>query len=240
MKVKRILFLFLVIFGGFGLKAQYIYYKSMPEDSLILFKDSVSKLQFIYKDTSYKKDYTLHFNYVMRFFTKIEYNKIKVIFKKSKRVTHVKPSFWCFFQAPENRTYKVIFSTKSNPTLDSVLLHNLHFNSQLGMIASEMGNVKELSTDGFFNLVGWHFRQLSRRSRKKIDHDNDMKVLEIGCGYLLLALSMEEEVKLHIDRWHNARAYAHYFRHYQNHFMSAEAIKGYIKDMPVYVTHKYR
>jgi hypothetical protein len=149
----------------------------------------------------------------MRFFPSLEYEKIKIIFKKTKRVTHVKPSFLCFFQAPKNRTYKVIFSTKSNPTLDSVLLHNLSFNSQLGMIASEVGNLKELSTDGFFNLVGWHFRQLSRRSRKKTDHDNDMKVLEVGCGYLLLALSIEEAEKLQIDRWHDAHAYAHYFRH---------------------------
>jgi hypothetical protein len=220
--------------------AQHIYYKRMIKDSLELFNDTVHKVKFIYKDSSYKEDLSLHFKYVLRFFPSLEFNSIKVIFKPSKRVSRVKPSFWCFFQSPEKRTYKVILSSRSNPTLDSVLMKNLSFNSQLGMIASEIGSIKDLSTDGFFELIGWHVRQMTRKPRKRQEHDNDMKVLEAGCGYLLMALSEEEEEKLQISRWHNAHAYATYFRHYKNHFMTPDGIRNFIQDMPVYVTHKYR
>lgn len=240
MNTKRTLIIAFTLLFIFQFRAQNIYYRVVPQDSLVLFNDTIRKVKFIFKDSLGKQDYSLHFKYVMRFFPSLEYNSIKVIFRKSKRVSRVKPSFWCFFQAPENRTYKMIFSTKSNPTLDSVLLKNLSFQSQLGMIASELGSVKDLSTDGFFDLIGWHFKQIARRARKKLDHDNDMKVLEAGCGYLLYALSAEEAEKLQIDRWHDAHAYAHYFRHYQNHFMSPEGIRGYIADMPIYVTHQFK
>ena len=116
----------------------------MIADSLVLFNDTVHKVKFQYKDSSYKEDLSLHFKYVLRFFPSLEYNSIKVIFKPSKRVSRVKPSFWCYFQSPENRKYKMILSTKSNATLDSVIMKNLSFNAKLGMIASELGTVKEL------------------------------------------------------------------------------------------------
>ena len=240
MSYKRapVLLLFLFIVSVFP--AQHIYYKRMIKDSLPLFHDSLKKISFVFKDSTYKEDFSLHFNYVLRFFPTIEFDQIKVIFKPSKRVSHVKPSFWCFFQAPQNRKYKIIFSSKSNPTLDSVIMKNLSFNAQLGMIASEIGSVKDLSTDGFFELIGWHFKQIFRKSRKALEHENDIKVMEAGCGYLLLVLSEEEEEKLQITRWHNAHAYAHYFRHYKNHFMTPDGIRNFIRDMPVYVTHKYR
>lgn len=240
MSFKKSLFAVLLGLFFFSGTAQHIYYKRMIRDSLALFNDTVHKVKFVYKDSSYKEDLSLHFKYILRFFPSIEFRSIKVIFKPSKRVSRVKPSFWCFFQSPEKRNYKLIFSSKSNPTLDSVLIKNLSFNAQLGLIASEIGSVKDLSTDGFFELIGWHVRQWGRKSRKRVEHDNDLKVLEAGCGYLLLALSAEEEEKLQITRWHSAHAYAHYFRHYKNHFMTPDGIRNFIKDMPVYVTHKYR
>ena len=218
--------------------AQHIYYKKINLDSVRQFKDSVSRLVYVKKDTTL--NFENHFNYVLKFFPEMDYRKITVILKPGKRVARIKPTFMCFFLAPKKRHYKMYFSTKCKSTLDSVILNNLDLNSQLGLIARQMGYVQDLSTDGFFDLVGWHFRQKSRASRKRLEHENELKVLEQGLGYQMLALSIVEDEKLKIQNWTNARAYTKYVRHYKNEFMSPAGILNFIKDMPVYVSHKYR
>jgi len=217
--------------------AQHIYYKKISIDSLKQFKDTSSRLVFVKKDSTL--NFENHFNYILRFFPTMEYRKISVILKRGKRVARIKPTFMCYFLAPKNRHYKMYFSTDCKSTLDSVILKNLQLNSQLGLIARQMGYVWDLSTDGFFDILGWHFKQMARKSRKKLEHENELKVLENGCGYQMIALSKDEEEKLKIQNWTNPRAYTHYVRHYKNEFMSPGGILNFIKDMPVYVSHKY-
>lgn len=221
--------------------AQHIYYKHVDKEILNQFVDTANKVVFVKKYSKDSvEDLSKHFTYMLRFFHDMEFEKITVVFKPSQRVARIKPTFKCLFQSPKKRKYKIIFSTRSNATLDSVLINTLHTNEQLGLIARQLGYIQDLSTDGFFDLVGWHFKQLARKPRKRLEHENELKVLELGCGYQMLALSRAEDQKLKIENWHNARAYTKYVKHYRNEFMSPAGILNFIKDMPVYVTHKYK
>lgn len=222
----------------FKLSAQHIYYRNVTPEILSQFNDSSGKIVFVNKDSA--ADYSHHFAYMLKFFPTMEYHRITVIFKPMERAASVKPTFRCFFQGPQKRHYKMYFSTKSNPTIDSVLLKNLTTNEQLGLIARELGYVQDLSTDGFFDLVAWHFKQIARRPRKKLERDNEIKTLELGCGYQMLALSKVEEEKLKIENWHNAHAYTRYVKHFKSEFMSPSAIQNFIQDLPVYVSHQYK
>ena len=43
--------------------------------------------------------------------------------------------------------------TQTKTTLDSVLLNNLSFNAQLGLIANQVSVIEDMSTGGFFNFT---------------------------------------------------------------------------------------
>jgi len=218
-------------------KAQNIYYKNPSPEVLKEFADTISKLTFVNSDST---DYANHFKYVLKFFPTMEYENIKIIFKPSAKVTRVKPTFMCFFKSPEKRKYKIYFSNKCNSTLDSVTFKNLRTNSRLGLIARQIGHIHDLSTDGFFDILAWRIKQASGSAKKKLEHENELKILELGLGYQLLSLSRDEEEKLEIEKWLNAKAYAKHVKRNKNKFMSPQTITNFISDMPVYVSHQYK
>lgn len=218
------------------LSAQHIYYKSPDKAVLGGFKDSLNKLTFVNSDSV---DYADHFKYVLKFFPTMQYENIKIIFKPSKKVARVKPTFMCFFQSPDKRKYRIYFSNKINSPLDSVTLKNLKLNEQLGLIARQIGHIHDLSTDGFFDLLGWRLKQ-STKGKSKLEHENELKILELGLGYQLLSLSKAEEQKLMIEKWSSAKSHSKYQKKNRNRFMGPQTISNFIADMPVYVSHKYR
>jgi hypothetical protein len=228
---------FLICFFVFNrAKAQHIYYKN-PDPSIFQeFADTANKLSFV-NDSLHLEN---NFKYVLRFFPKMEYEKIKIIFKPGSKVARVKPSFSDFFKSPDKRTYKIYFSNNCNSTMDSVILKNLRTNSQLGLIARQIGHVHDLSTDGFFDFLAWRLKQSSKKAKRKLEHENELKILELGLGYQLLSLSRDEEEKLKIEKWKNAKGYAKYVKSEKNKFMNPQTITNFISDMPVYVSHKYQ
>ncbi len=221
-----------------SLISQNIYHKHL--DSLVIrqFADTTNNIAFKNKDSL--MDFTNYFKYVLRFFPKMKYQNIEVIFKPSQHVSKVKPTFKCFFQSPDKRRYKIYFSNKCNSTLDSIILNNLDVNSQVGLIALQVGNIEDLSTDGFFDLLAWRFKQLSRKAKKKLAYENELRLLEFGLGYQILSLSKDVEEKLRIENWKNAKAYTKYVKSDKNKFMPQSTISNFIRDMPVYASHPYK
>ncbi len=221
-----------------GLNAQNIYYKRLNDSIVQQFADTSHTFSFKNKDSL--KDYTSYFKYVLKFFPNMKYNSFKVIFKPSHHISKVKPTAFSCFKSPENRKYKIYFSNLSNSTLDSVLLKNLSTNSQIGLIATQMGHIDDLSTDGFFDILAWRFKQLSRRAKKKLASENEIRLLELGFGYQLLSLSRDVEEKMRIENWKNAKAYTNYVTSDRNKFISQSTISIFIRDMPVYATRKFK
>lgn len=224
-----------IYFLCFSLNSQTIYYKTLPFEKLKEFSDTNSRLIFS-GDTNFRS----HFNYVLRFFAKMQYSQITIVFKEQKNPAKLKPGFATMFQAPQNRKYKLVFSSNSVSALDSIILKHLDLNSQLGLIARQIGCIDDLSTGGFFDNLFWHFKQLSKRAKNKLTRDIELKVLEAGLGYQLLSLSKRQEDKLSIDKWNDAKAYAAYFKQNKKRYMDPETIRNFINDLPVYATHSYK
>ncbi len=222
-----------------SLNAQEIYYKKLTDSIVQQFADTTNTFSFKSKD-SLKQNFTNYFKYILKFFPNMKYKSFKVIFKPSQHISKVKPCFGSCFKLTENRKYKIYFSNLCNSTLDSVILKNLQINSQLGLIATQIGYMDDLSTDGFFDMVFWRFKQLSRRAKKKQASENEIKLLELGCGYQLYSLSRDVEEKMKIENWKNAKAYTNYVTSDRNKFISQSTIAIFIRDMPVYASHKYK
>lgn len=232
--------LIILVFCMIGVKShgQQIYFKYVDQEKINQFADTSHKVKTIKKDST--ADYSNHFKYALKFYPKIQYGQIDVVIKPSKNPAHTKPTFMCLFQPPQNRRYKVYLSSGTQSELDSVILKNLDANSQMGVVARQVAQIEDLSTSGFFDILGWYFKQISHRARKKIIHECELRALENGFGYQLLAISKDDEEKLQIEKWKNAKAYGYYAKEYKNVYMASDVIRNFINDLPIYVSQDFK
>jgi hypothetical protein len=238
MKLSYLLFVLVYALFYQSIKAQNIYNKNVTPEIIAQFADTSNKLIFKNKDSLI--DFTNYFKYVLKFFPTIKYQSIEIIFQPSQHISKVKPAFKSSFQSPEKRKYKIYFSNSCKSTLDSAILKNLPDNSRIGLIALQLGQIEDLSTDGFFDILAWRFRQISKRAKKKLAYENELRLLELGLGYQQLSLSRDVEEKLKVEHWKDAKAYTKYVKSDKNKFISRVTIANFIRDLPVYASHQYK
>lgn len=217
-------------------RAQHQYYKNPDVKTIMAFRDSANRVSNLDSNSILRRQ----FNYILKFYPKMEVKTIRVKYVKSGRIADVKPQFGSVFKLPEQRIYTVYFSKSTGTTLDSVLLNNLSFNAQLGLIANQVSVIEDMSTGGFFNFISWYFKHFRRKGRKIIIKEAQLKTLEVGLGHQLLALNREYHDKLQISNWVSTKGYANYFKHYRNHLMKPQKVINLMNDMPVYVSHNYK
>jgi len=245
---KKIEFLFLRMIKFFGIlfflfvflstesNAQYLYYKNPDAPIIGQFRDSARRVVNIDSNSLLKKQ----FDYVLKFYPKMRVKNIQVKYTKSPIAVKTKPKFGSIFKLPSQRVYTIYFSKQTKTTVDSVLLGNLSFNAQLGMIANQISVIEDMATGGFFNFVGFYFKQLSRKGKNSIKSEAELKTLEVGLGYQLLEFNRESEEKLQISNWATTKGYANYFKHYRNQSMRPKKVINFMNDMPAYVSHSYK
>lgn len=236
MRNYRWLFLILFISLHESYYAQHLYYKNPDARVITTFRDSANRLTNIDTGSLLAKQ----FNYVLKFYPHLQVKTIKIQFKPSSKTIQTKPKFGAIFKLPEQREYTVTFSRGTNTTLDSILIDNLSFNSQLGLIANQVSVIEDLATGGFFNFIGWYFKHLTHNGSKKILTDAEEKTLEVGLGYQLLSYNRECEEKLKIENWSSTKGYTNYMQHYRNRAMKPQLIVNLMNDMPVYVSKTYK
>jgi len=235
--VKQLCFtVVLIFFLSQENHAQHMYYKNPDVNIVRQFNDSANRVINLDSNSLLRKQ----FNYILKFYPKMRVKNILVKYNRSSTVARVKPKFASIFKLPGQRVYTVYFSKQTKTTLDSVLLDNLGFNSQLGLIATQMSVIEDLSTGGFFNFLAFYFKQFSRKGKNAIKSEAELKTLEVGLGYQLLALNRESEEKLQINNWTTIKGYSNYFKHYRNRSMKPQKIINFMNDMPVYVSHSYK
>jgi hypothetical protein len=236
--IQRLLIISFTFVSALYSNAQHLYYKNPESAKIMGFSDTLNRITIANADSnSITKD---QFNYLLKFYPTMLVKNIRVEFKESISVAKTKPLFSSILKAPDQRVYKITFSKSSKSTLDSVLLNNLSFNSQLGLIAKQLSQVEDMSTGGFLDFVAWYFRQLTRRGKNKIEANAEKKTLEIGLGYQLLSLNVETAEKLNIDKWKSVKGYTSYVKYTKTVSLKPYLINDFINDLPFYVTREYK
>jgi hypothetical protein len=219
-------------------RAQHIYYKSPDYKVINRFWDTTHKL--ILKNVDSGNIVKKQFSYLLNFYPKMLFKNIVIEYKASPKVAKTKPTFPSIFKMPSERVYHIYFSTSTNSTLDSAILKNLSFNSQLGLIAHQLSQIEDMSTGGFFNFIGWYVKQLTQNGHDRIYKDAELKTLEVGLGYQLLAFNREFDERLKIDNWTDTQGYDNYIKHYKNRAMRPQKIIDLINDLPFYAGKQYK
>ncbi|MEO6306065.1 MAG: hypothetical protein ABIP51_23155 [Bacteroidia bacterium] len=232
------IFILFLLFLAKSASSQNIYYKIVNDSVLKDFKDTANKIIITGADSSL--NFKNKFAYALKFFPQIEFQNIKIKFRNSSKVVKIKPSFGSIFKAPKQRSYKIYYSNLTKTTLDSILLKNLSLNAQIGMIAVQVSRIEDFRTGGFFDFVGWYFKQLSTKAKNKINYDDELHAIEAGLGYQLLSFSKETEEKLKIEKWQSVKGYSNYVKHNKNRSMNTEIISNFVNDQPIYHAQQYK
>lgn len=233
---KHVLLFLLLLFFSQNNSAQHLYYRTVDANIVKQFEDSANWVSNLDPNSLLKKQ----FNYVLKFYPKMRVKNIYVKFTKSSSIARVKPKFASIFKMPGQRIYTIYFSTETKTTLDSVLIQNLSFNPQVGLIANQISVIEDLSTSGFFNFISYFFKRHSIKGRKEIKEEAQLKTLEVGLGYQLLALNNEYEQKLEISNWLSTKGYTNYFKHYRGQSIKPRQVRNFINDFPIYVSNNYK
>lgn len=121
-----------------------------------------------------------------------ELKNIRIDFELTNDMTPLasRPTIWSVFRKPEKRHYLISISTKSKGILDSILLGNLNYNAQVGVLAHEISHVADYNTKNFWQFLRLGFGLLSSSYMDKFEYNTDAICIEHGAGFQLLAWSL--------------------------------------------------
>ena len=138
------------------------------------------------------------------FYPALKNIKIKFKIKKTIVPLSARPRLWAMFQKSKNRHYLIVISSASIGKLEPILLKNLSFNAQVGVLGHEISHIAEFNQKkrGYFiKLLFW---QLSKKKMDIFENNTDKRTIEYGLGYQLLAWSTEVRQNLKIKDWGGA------------------------------------
>lgn len=138
------------------------------------------------------------------FFPELEKTKITFRVKKTIVPLAARPRIWAVFQKPNNRKYLITISSKTIGKLESILLKNLSFNAQVGVLGHEISHVADFNSRKSGYFIKLLFMQVSKKAMDIFENNTDKRTIEHGLGYQLLSWSTEVRQNLKIEEWGGA------------------------------------
>jgi len=132
-----------------------------------------------------------------------ELDKTKIIIREKKQASPLtaRPNIFAFFRNADKRKYIITISNKSSSRFSPILLSNLSFNSQIGVVGHELSHISEYNKKHGLYFIKLLFMQLNKNKIDQLEYDTDLRCIERGLGYQLLSWSTEVRLKLSLTKW---------------------------------------
>lgn len=137
----------------------------------------------------------------LMFYPELKNATIKFRIKKTQSPLAARPTFWAIFQKPKNRTYLITISHKTSDRFSPILLENLSFDAQVGVLGHELSHIAFYNQKKGAYFIRLVFMQLNTKAMDKFENETDKRCIEHGLGYQLLSWSTEVREKLGIKTW---------------------------------------
>jgi len=121
--------------------------------------------------------------------------------KKARTGLATKPDFAGVFQRTDHRTYIITISNETIDTLRPLLLQNLTFEQQVGVIGHELSHVVDFNSKNFPQTIGVGIGHISKRYLDKMEFNTDRICIRHGLGKYLLAYSKHVREVMHVHNW---------------------------------------
>jgi hypothetical protein len=135
------------------------------------------------------------------FYPELKNTKITFRIKKRRTPLTARPTIWAVFQKPQNRHYLITISSQSLDKYEPILLKNLSFNAQVGVLGHELSHISDYHQKKGLYFIKLVAMRLSKKAIDKFEYETDRRCIEHGLGYQLLAWSREVRKKLNIEQW---------------------------------------
>jgi hypothetical protein len=154
--------------------------------------------------------------------------EIQFVLKKSGHTSSAKPKPLSIIQKGEKRSYEVIISCDLKDELRPILLENLSFNCQVGVIGHELGHISDYVDKNSLEVILDGISYGIDSEKKKLEKKTDTITVEHKLAYQIL-----EYAEL-IEKLKEQYPDEEYYKTYTDYYLSKEEIKIMIKEMPIY------
>lgn len=169
----------------------------------------------------------------LSFFPELKNTKIIFELKAGGAALETMPSFWSVFKKPKDRTYHITISTKTDPLFEPILLSNLSYDAQVGVLGHELSHVADFQSYNLWRFISHAIKYTFNADYgDKFEYNTDMICIQHGLGFQLLAWSVDTRQKLDIKQIMEK----HKFDMTRERYMHPESIKKVIADLPIYKT----
>lgn len=137
-----------------------------------------------------------------------------------------RPSISSMFKKKDKWEYLVIISNHSNEEMETILLKNLSFNAQIGIIGHELGHTVFYLNKKLGDMIGIGFNYINKKYRADFEKDTDRRAVDHGLGwqlydYAIFSRSLPDMTRENID-W------------IDQYYMNGASIMNYMRSHPLY------
>jgi hypothetical protein len=170
------------------------------------------KIQSLKRESGNSKkllnQYELQSLIALSFFPELKNINISYKLVKSSSTLVVKPSFTAIFQKPAKRKYTVYISKEINEILAPILLENLPFDAQIGILGHELSHVSDFNTMKGSQILKHALNYtLSKKYGDQFEYRTDQICIKHGLGNQLLYWSEYIRTQFNIKNWAGASNY---------------------------------
>jgi len=199
------LLLFTLILFGFGLSAKNNETQKRFKTPVKAYFSHLDSLRYDSLLANYGKHKILPQNFeiqalvALSHYPELKNEQIEFRFKKAKSAHAARPDFWSVFKPKNKRKYIVIISPEVKEHLEYSRLEHLNYNAQIGVLGHELAHIADYSQRNFCGILGFGIRYTRNKTIAEIETATDMRAVEHGLGYQLLAWSESVHKMLEAD-----------------------------------------
>jgi len=165
--------------------------------------DSIAfyKLQPDANNKSIPSDILTQTSIALAFFPELKNVKISFEYKPGGAALETMPSFWSIFMRPEKRTYHITISTQTLELFEPILLKNLSFDAQVGVLGHELSHVFDFQQYNFWKFIVHAVKYTFNSAYGDgFEYNTDMICIQHGLGFQLWAWSRDTRQKLDLKK----------------------------------------
>lgn len=190
----------LLIIMSTSLNAQEIikifHKKSLSNEKLELLRNNFGKYKTI------PKIFENQILTALSYFPELKNTKIKFRLKNRTTPLATRPTFFGMFRSAKKRTYVITISKKSTNYLNAIVLKNIGYNAQIGVLGHELSHISDYLNKGFGEMFTVAKNEVfSKNKVDKFEFKTDLNCINHGLGYQLLDWSIQVRENLKRDNW---------------------------------------
>ena len=164
----------------------------------------------------------------LSFYPELRNTHIKFRIKHTYPTAKTRPSDISVFLPKKSRTYIITISDQSIDTLQPILMANLPYDAQVGLMGHELGHVADFSKKNFLQNTGNLFGHLSPSYLDKMEYNTDLIAIQHGLGKYLKAWSQYIRTTFQTKYWRGSD-YVKVRNDHIERYMNPDTIEKYMQ-----------